>query len=220
MNMRRLKKAVFGVIPILLLIGLILFRTNAEHNSVIDPLHIDGEITIKDWSLIGPFKFAAQDLGSTNPHFQMSGLNHDYLKDIGYSEDTITSSNLQTIEHSGAPFTKYKSKEPSILFAELYPNTEYAVIYAVAVITSISEGDIGVQAGSDDGLKLWINGQVVIETSNTIRRALSISPHAAVVHLRKGKNLILAKIDQKRLGWAFKMSLLSPSEIRSRTMKL
>ena len=54
--------------------------------------------------------------------------------------------------------------------------------------------------GSDDGVKAWLNGVVVL--SNNVDRGLTVDQDLALVRLKKGTNDLLLKITQGGGGWA------------------
>jgi glucose/arabinose dehydrogenase len=59
------------------------------------------------------------------------------------------------------------------------------------------------EMGSDDGLKLWVNGRVVVDAD--VYRGFNISDHRVKIPLREGRNTILAKVTQGGGGWQFQM---------------
>ncbi len=54
--------------------------------------------------------------------------------------------------------------------------------------------------GSDDGVKAWLNGAVVL--SNNVDRGLVVDQDIAPIHLKAGPNELLLKITQGGGGWA------------------
>jgi len=193
-------------------------RPYFSRSLTIDPHGIKSELSVANWSLIGPFSFSATDLDSTSPSSLRTGLNHDYLAVTGHSEGQIDSEALKAILHSTLPSRRYASQKPEVMFSDIFPKTEYAVIYATTTIDSKSDGDIGLQLASDDGLKVWLDDQLIVETSNTVRRGLTTCTHFAVAHLHRGSNVLLVKVDQKREGWALQLLLLPAELARTRAM--
>jgi HEAT repeat protein len=60
---------------------------------------------------------------------------------------------------------------------------------------------VRLELGSDDGIKAWINGEVVLE-ANTLR-GLTVGSDRADVDLREGRNTLLLKITQGGGDWSF-----------------
>jgi len=62
--------------------------------------------------------------------------------------------------------------------------------------------------GSDDGVGVWINGELVHE--NEVDRGLALDQDRVPVSLHAGKNEILLQITQYEGGWAFAARLTAP----------
>ncbi|MCL4691305.1 MAG: HEAT repeat domain-containing protein [Candidatus Hydrogenedentes bacterium] len=75
--------------------------------------------------------------------------------------------------------------------------------YAYAEIDVPEETDAQLRLGSDDGNKVWLNGEVVWE--NRVDRGAALDQDIADVHLVKGVNRVLVKISQGGGGWNFNL---------------
>ena len=64
-------------------------------------------------------------------------------------------------------------------------------------------GELELELGSDDGLRLWINGRLVRESA--VARGLNIADDVVRLELTEGTNHILAKVVNGGGGWAFGM---------------
>lgn len=91
-------------------------------------------------------------------------------------------------------------------FTKLYPKRDWVVAYAVTFVESPVEQKATLSCGSDDGLKVWLNGQEVI--ADDAYRGASPGQDEAPITLKKGWNTILAKITQGDGGWGLYLSLL------------
>ncbi|HVR74870.1 MAG TPA: PSD1 and planctomycete cytochrome C domain-containing protein [Planctomycetota bacterium] len=69
---------------------------------------------------------------------------------------------------------------------------EVGATYLYRTIRSPGERKMTVSLGSDDGLKLWLNGKLVLEKN--ISRAAAPGQEQAVLHLAAGENRLLLKI--------------------------
>lgn len=67
-----------------------------------------------------------------------------------------------------------------------------------------ADTDLAVAIGSDDGLRLWLNGEVVIDFA--LPRATIAQDHQLVLHLKRGTNHLLAKVVNVGGPWAFRIS--------------
>ena len=75
------------------------------------------------------------------------------------------------------------------------------VAYARAIIVSPQETQARFELGSDDGIKVWLNGQLV--HSNNALRAVQQGEDKVDVQLRRGENEVLLKITQGGQDWGF-----------------
>ena len=96
-------------------------------------------------------------------------------------------------------------------FIKLFDDPNDGVAYAKTTIELKQAGKIKIGVGSNDGVKLWINGKVVL--TNQIARKAEPNQDILTVNLKKGKNDILIKIDQTGGGWGFYFTLMEGAEI-------
>lgn len=85
------------------------------------------------------------------------------------------------------------------------------VAYAYAEIESPEERDVVLRMGSDDGIKVWVNGEVV--HNHDIDRGTQIDQDAAPAHLVAGRNKVLVLISQGGGGWNFCLRLTTPEGV-------
>lgn len=88
----------------------------------------------------------------------------------------------------------------SINLAGLFPGQENCVAYLQTELMVPAETDALLLLGSDDGVKAWLNGQVV--HSHNVDRGMVVDQDAALIHLRPGTNHLLLKVSQGGGGWA------------------
>jgi type 1 glutamine amidotransferase/HEAT repeat protein len=72
-----------------------------------------------------------------------------------------------------------------------------AYLCANVVADTDCEADLGV--GSDDGVKVWLNGELTV--SNNATRPVRKDEDKASVHLNKGDNILLVKISNSSANW-------------------
>ncbi|HUW19667.1 MAG TPA: family 16 glycoside hydrolase [Sedimentisphaerales bacterium] len=77
---------------------------------------------------------------------------------------------------------------------------EYCAGYLRTKVWSPKEERARLQVGSNDGIKVWLNGDVV--HSNNVLRAVSRDEDIAEVTLREGWNVLMMKITQSRGEWS------------------
>jgi hypothetical protein len=85
------------------------------------------------------------------------------------------------------------------LLPHFQPNTN-VVAYALAVIDAPNDMATELLVGSDDGVKMWLNGELV--HSNHAHRGLTVDQDRVRVRLRKGTNWLLVKVENGGGDWA------------------
>ncbi|MFN0132467.1 MAG: hypothetical protein ACKVW3_08065 [Phycisphaerales bacterium] len=81
---------------------------------------------------------------------------------------------------------------------------EMAVAYAYRRVTADRDCTVRVGLGSDDGLRAWVNGELVVDANE--ERPLNTGQHVVEMRLRKGVNHVLAKVSQGKGEWQFQLT--------------
>ncbi|MBN1418154.1 MAG: alpha-L-rhamnosidase N-terminal domain-containing protein [Planctomycetes bacterium] len=87
------------------------------------------------------------------------------------------------------------------LTAHMQPRVEGVAYLLTSIRSPKAQEGIEIRAGSDDGIRLWWNGRLVI--SHDVEREADPEQERARVDLLEGWNQVLAKVVQVRAGWAF-----------------
>jgi alpha-L-rhamnosidase len=98
--------------------------------------------------------------------------------------------------------------EPATQFVDLLPlmePKEWGAAYLAATVTSPAEREVELRFGSDDALKVWVNGRPVL--ARLVSRGAAPGQDRVRVSLRKGENRIVAKVVQGHSDWAFYFQL-------------
>ena len=90
------------------------------------------------------------------------------------------------------------------LDALLRPNDQ-ALAYALALIHSDSAQNAALRVGSDEALRVWMNGKSAIKRD--VRRPLHWDQDVAGVVLREGWNVLLMKVHDQTGPWGFRVRL-------------
>jgi CubicO group peptidase (beta-lactamase class C family) len=95
---------------------------------------------------------------------------------------------------------KAKSNENGILsFDALYPNKDYSAVYIYSEIRSEHNQKCIFFLGSDDGVKVWLNGSLI--HSNDVGRGLTPREDKFEGELISGINRLLIKVTEYVRGW-------------------
>jgi glucose/arabinose dehydrogenase len=78
-----------------------------------------------------------------------------------------------------------------------------AIAYLTREVVVERAATVRFETGSDDGLKLWVNGRLLVDAD--VYRGMNIQDHTIDVPLRAGPNRILAKVTQGVGSWQFQM---------------
>ena len=78
-------------------------------------------------------------------------------------------------------------------------------MYAYAEFDAPQTQEAELWVGSDEGMKVWINGEMVYE--HECRRRHRLPNKRPMVHIRAGKNSVLVRADQGRSRYDFSLNI-------------
>lgn len=152
---------------------------------------------IREWLILGkiPYKYNLS-------------FDKDFLEDQGGEDKFLPKDGMiYPLENKRSiKWHKYRFRHDRINFNKIFKPSKNAVGYAFTTIDSPAEQRTILAIGSDDGIKLWLNGKLV-HKKNKIRSCKRDNDKVEV-GLRKGKNTILIKLTQKAMGWCFYFRIL------------
>jgi hypothetical protein len=94
---------------------------------------------------------------------------------------------------------------PINLAAGLPPEQQgNAAGYLYRTIQADKAAKVPVLMGSDDGLRCWLNGRLIVDAN--VERALDPNAHQVVLDLRPGLNHLLVKVSQGAGEWEYKLT--------------
>ncbi|WP_372932873.1 DUF4091 domain-containing protein [Mariniphaga sediminis] len=160
---------------------------------------------IKEWILCGPF---APDFDGNDKTGQIR-YTTDFLQAVG-GEKVTGFFEGQELSFNGKKYQwkKFHSSEPYVDLRSVYGECPFTTVYAACEIESESDREAWLGAGSDDGIKVWLNGEMVWE--NQSNRFASLDEDMFPIQLKKGRNFILLKIIQSTGGWGFYLRFIDP----------
>src|SRR5436190_4405787 len=156
---------------------------------------------IRNWQVIGPFKCGRPE--NTSLEFK-TPLDDDFVRRGDGSVDLKSSYRTgddQTLRWQPAQ----AGKRGQVKLDTVLGRHEHAIAYAYVEIESIHPREVTLGIGSDDGVRVWVNGKAV-HTKET-QRGYQPNEDEATVHLKAGTNRILLKIDNYAGGWGFGLSV-------------
>jgi CubicO group peptidase (beta-lactamase class C family) len=152
---------------------------------------------MRDWLIAGPFLVTK---GETPPdeQAQASHFNSDNIALFKPGQNkklTPLQVNGETLD-----WTPHSSNEDVIDLDKLY-NKDFASAYALAEITSTEEKKIFIAFGSDDGIKVFLNGKEVHK--NWIPRGITPDDDLVEITIPKGSSQLVVKVQDIQGGWGF-----------------
>jgi glucose/arabinose dehydrogenase len=80
----------------------------------------------------------------------------------------------------------------------------FGIAYLHREVIAETAAQVQVEMGSDDGLKFWLNGELLVDAD--VYRGMNPSDHRITLNLRHGVNTILVKVTQGQGGWQYQLS--------------
>ena len=152
---------------------------------------------VASWSLVGPFPWESSE---------------------GFGRININEPNVDpTAEYEVAGKTlrwhTHATKDPGGMFdlGGLMGGGSNVTAYGLAEIEVPEAVDAVVRVGSDDGVKVWVNGEAVHE--HNVDRGAALDDDQAPARLKAGKNTLLVQITQGGGGWGFCLRLTRPDGV-------
>lgn len=158
-----------------------------------ETVKFQSDVFIKEWLVCGPFPYEKdqtirtdflQEQGGESGIVPAPGLTHKSSSVLG---GTVTWQRSKADDSGKLDFKKY-----------LHPNQKN-VAYAAVFIQCDKKIPALLKIGSNDRVKVWLNGKLI----HFYPRPRASGPDAdqILVALQKGKNLLLAKVDQEGGNW-------------------
>jgi HEAT repeat protein len=149
---------------------------------------------VNAWHVVGPFPWS---MGNA---FSVTNINEpdiDLSATYAVDDKTVAWKEVSTPALNGL----------INLMGDIGP-LEHVCAYAFTKITVPEAADAVVRTGSDDGIKVWVNGQPIIE--NNVDRGADIDQDQGAAKLNAGENTLLVEITQNGGGWNFCLRLTRP----------
>jgi hypothetical protein len=146
---------------------------------------------ITTWEYAGPYR--------------QKGQNYSKLFDIVFPPEAKDAAGVKWRE---LPASDDPANPGSMDLLKAMGGEQQVVAYSRASIRSDSEQSATLWVNSDDGVKVWLNGEVV--HANNTQRGLTGPPDEVKVMLKAGWNDLLLKVTQNNAGWGFYVRVTGP----------
>jgi hypothetical protein len=167
------------------------------------PYLLPPTVYVRNWMVLGPFPYEREEYAGEE--YQAVIEDDSFL---GGAEAGLTAAEPGT-EAAGVTWRRHEPPVESgfpqtIDLAKTYDGLEYALAYAVAHVYSEKEArGYSIYLGSDDYVKVWLNGQLIHTWAERSRGIVQDDDKIEGIALRKGWNKIVVKCVNLKSGWGF-----------------
>ena len=141
------------------------------------------------WYVIGPFE---NDLGA--------GFDAQYPPEAAIELDAEYEIVPEAVKARWEKVTD-GTEDGYVDFQEIFDPDQLTVAYAWTKVIAEEAGEVQLRTGSDDQIKVWLNGKEVISYAEL--RGAQPDQDIATVTLNEGENQILVKVCNDEMGWGF-----------------
>jgi hypothetical protein len=180
------------------------------------------ELPLSDWLVLRPIRVPESDFGEVDHvdetgkvvmksmevsnervsrKLQINAFNSDWFGLDGAGSVRPAEGDVQTVDEERLVWRKLAAVDGLVDLTSGYGNTDYCVGYAWTEMDVPADIDAWLGIGSDDGLKIWHNGTLVVD--RWVRRQSRIDDDIVPLHLKKGKNQLLIKVQNMTIDWSF-----------------
>ncbi len=185
-------------------ISLVLTQTIAADVPVYNVRQADDYL--KTWLICGPFPNPETPDGRINVE-DLPGFNTDYLKAHGGETNLkVQPGQVEKYDDGQAAWFQYTSDEPAIDLDKTIGDLNHVLAYACCYVEANQDGYHLMSLGSNDGIRVWVNGNEVWKFAGG--RTVQLDDDLVPIHLKKGKNQILLKIENSEGQWGYALRIL------------
>ena len=161
---------------------------------------------VREWLVVGPFP--SKLLEQPTPEgYTRAGFGRDFLTNVG-GERKAAFSTETVVEGAGAPQRLVARENGVADLTQLYGEGERRVAYLFTWLDSPADQTITFFFGSDDGGRVWVNGEPVHTAWVPGGRGVRFRDETFRANLKRGRNTLLVKIEQNGPGWGTAIEVL------------
>ena len=171
-------------------------------------------VRLDDWLLLGPIPILADPSPAPDEDVQKKAFETDLLAPCG-GEAPVRALPLPPCSVAGQnlAWKATRAVDGAVDVAKAVGAKSYAVAYALAEVESPVARTVFLGLGSDDAVKVWLNGKLV--HSNWVMRALEKDQDLVPVDLPAGRSQLLLKILNAAGDWGFAARSLDPKALEN-----
>ncbi|MBM3238951.1 DUF3471 domain-containing protein [Candidatus Poribacteria bacterium] len=170
---------------------------------------------MKTWLILGPIPVFDGEPNPQDQETQKKAFATDFLTKHGGEKGIQPKPGLtHRAGEKEYQWLLVHSKSDIVDLVEIYGKKEFVVAYAWAEIDMPEAKAALLGVGSDDGVKVWLNGELVHE--NWIGRPVQKDDDLVPANLKKGKNQLLLKVQNQQLDWGFACRVLGSEALEGK----
>lgn len=181
----------------------------------------EGEF-IREWLVCGPFPNPLKEGVVEFYHDETTlGFYIDYLSSVGGEASIRPEEGMRVDIGDGVirEWKRYQSPSDYIDFCKIFEDNQGGkVAYAYCELISNENKEITLAVGSNDGIRVWLNGELVWD--NHCPRPAVIDEDCFNVRVKEGSNPLLIKVDQGYGNWGFYCRAVDKGEIIKRLQEV
>ncbi len=156
---------------------------------------------MREWLLCGPFSNPkGPDGGSSDRH--LSRFDYDFLQEYGgETELNVKEGATVEIDSEKASWKRYVSPTDEINLDTAVGTGDCLLTYAYCEFMAETQQVALLSVGTNDGCRIFVNGEAVLDH---VRGRPAVADEDIIpVHLKKGRNRLLLKIENRGRSWGF-----------------
>jgi CubicO group peptidase (beta-lactamase class C family) len=169
---------------------------------------------LKNWLILGPVNITEDTIKPDEPE-QKEAFNKDYFSSVEILKNKSPEKII--IAEKEFSWKMVKNTEDDIDLNKILGENDFAVAYALAEIEMESPSKILVGVGSDDGIKIFLNGELIHE--NWIPRGVNKDDDIILMNLKEGSNQLLLKVQNMEYGWGFTIRRLGKDILNDKLLE-
>lgn len=167
---------------------------------------------MRSWLLAGPVLIRDAAAPEPDAVTQEKFFNESLLERVAVNAKQPIAA--LTVKNRTLSWKAHNSNTDAIDLDAIFNKPDFCQAFALAEINSDREQSVVLAFGSDDGIKVYLNGKLVHK--NWIPRGVTPDDDAVPVTLQKGSNQLLLAIQDVNQGWGFTARILDKQGLSDR----
>lgn len=179
-------------------------RSASQETASYPSIQLDQFLT--KWLVLGPLPISKEKPKPEDQETQKKAFGVEF---INPKLTSVKAGQSQQVGDKKYEWRIVQAVEDIVDLTQTYGDSEFVVAYAWAEINAPEAKTMLMALGSDDGVKVWLNGQLVHE--NWIGRAVVKDDDLFPLSFKKGKNQLLLKVQNMQEAWGYCARIIGPT---------